>query len=97
MGVLIDKDLEFYEVLNAFPILKEKLQQLDFDVSKLNEGESIRDFLVRMSLSDYEIDLIIKKLNFEVKYFLKNGELCGSKKILQDESCVLKLEEEEEE
>lgn len=74
MSSLINHNLEFYEVLNAFPILKEKLKKLSFNLSDLKEGESICEYFGKKSYSQDEIDIVVRKLNSEINYYLRNGD-----------------------
>jgi len=94
MGNLINPNLEFIEVLNAFPCLKEKLSRSNFDLRDLKEGKTIYDYFSQKFYSEDEIDLLVKKLNNDVKYFLKKGNMPTMN--LQDEKIVLQMEEEEE-
>lgn len=72
MNNYINPTLEFYEVLNAFPILTDILQKLQFNLSSVKEGESVHDFFEKNKLSNDEIERIIKKMNWEVQSFIKN-------------------------
>lgn len=95
MESLINQDLEFFEVLNAFPCLKEKLQDSKFDLKDLKEGKTIHDYFSQKSYSEEEIDLLVRSLNQDVKHFLKNGTLPTMH--LTDEKIVLDMSHEEEE
>ncbi len=69
---LINDGLEFYEVLNAFPFLKEKLGNLHLNVSDVKEGETVHDYLEQKKhFSEDEIKIFIRRLNFEIKVHLK--------------------------
>ncbi|MFW6285845.1 MAG: hypothetical protein ACOC16_01590 [Nanoarchaeota archaeon] len=94
MEFLIYEDLELYEVLNAFPVLKESFEKLGLDISNLNEGETIYNYFKRLSFGDDEIDILVKKINYEIKHYLKNGEVPCFKS-LSSEKNVLRIEEEE--
>ncbi|MCA9495738.1 MAG: hypothetical protein KC589_02250 [Nanoarchaeota archaeon] len=75
MGNLINPSLEFFEVVNTFPVLKDKLSKLHFNISDLREGESISDYFGRRKrLQDFEINIVIKKLNHELKLFLNTDK-----------------------
>lgn len=69
MSVYIQENYEFGEVVNQFPILKEKLENLHFKLD-IVEGESVHDFFEKNSLSEEEIDLIVKRLNRELTTYL---------------------------
>lgn len=75
MAVNITHEYEFYEVLNAFPVLKDALDDLHFDFTDVLEGESVYDYFHKKNLSDHEIDVIIRKLNRNLSSFIKTGEL----------------------
>lgn len=75
MSQLIESNLEFNEVLNAFPILKTELLSLNFNLNEIHEGESIKEYFIKKSYKLDEINLFIQKLNSDIKYFLKNGKL----------------------
>ena len=87
---IINSGFEFFEVLNEFPCLKATLNKLHINSEKINEGESIHDFFQRKDLSLDEENLILRKLNRDVNYFLKKGELPKQKQIQMNYS----LEEE---
>ncbi len=74
MTVQIEDSYELYEVVNAFPILKEKLQGLDFNVFDIEEGVSIHDFFIKMNMSEDEINTIVRKINNEINLYLKDSE-----------------------
>lgn len=67
----ITPNLELYEVLNAFPVIKNSLEKLHIKTSEIKEGLTVHDFLERKHLSEDEIDILVKKMNFEVNSFLK--------------------------
>ena len=89
-------DFEFYEVLNEFPVLKNSLKSLDFSVSEVKEGESVHDFFEKNSLSEEEIDLIVRRLNRDLTQFMKTGTLPPVKTptIEEDSSNITSQEEE---
>lgn len=74
MAVQIEESYEIYEVLNAFPILKQKLQELHFDINDIIEGETVHDYFEKKHLSNEEIKLLVRKINNEINIFLKKGE-----------------------
>jgi hypothetical protein len=94
MGFEINSFDEFYEVLNAFPILKDRLERYNFDLSNVKEGESVIDFFSKKGLSEDEFDLFLKKLNYDIKIYLKKGNF--PKTELKKEVEVLVISEEEE-
>ncbi len=67
----IKSDLEFFEVLNCFPCLKNKLERLRINTTNLKEGETVYDFLQKQTNTEDEINLIITKLNEYIGHFLK--------------------------
>ena len=87
----ITADLEFYEVLNEFPIVEEILSRLDVKLSNVIEGESVTDFFSKCGFNGEEFDWMLKKLNSEVTYFLKFGAIPEAKP-LQREVDVLDVE-----
>lgn len=92
MGQLIEPEHEFCEILNAFPILKERVEIL-FNIDNIKDGISIKDYFLKKDYSENEIDLIIKKLNTDIKYFLKKGEFPTKKEIEIGHNEII-LEEE---
>ena len=87
MASLIESNLEFAEVLNAFPYIKTKLEKSQFDLRDVRDGVSIHDYFENKSYSEDEIDIFVKKLNFDVKRYLSNA---GEKEFkLQKEKDVL--------
>ena len=74
MVELISLDHELYEVLNAFPCLKDVLESINVDLSKLSEGVTLNSYLVEIGYNKDEIQLLVSKMNSEVNYFLKTGE-----------------------
>lgn len=93
MSYSIDSNLEFCEIINAFPIIGERLKQLNFDVDNFIEGESMRDFFLRNDILEDEAEMIEIRLNSDLKYYLKNGELPRSVPF-RDEREVLLLDDD---
>ncbi|MCA9459101.1 MAG: hypothetical protein KC550_00975 [Nanoarchaeota archaeon] len=105
---LINSNLEFFEVVNTFPVLRDKLSKLQFNISDLREGESIKDYFGgRKRLKDFEINIVIKRLNHELNSFLntdKTPQFINNYSSIdyslddeeEDEDEVLEEEEEEE-
>jgi len=75
MSSILNSSQEFCEILNAFPVLNDKFESLDIDISDNIEGETFYEYFARHSMSKIEISILIKKLNSDIKYFLKKGEL----------------------
>lgn len=71
----IKLDQECYEVFNAFPCLYDVLELLQIKISSLPEGDSVYEVFSSLGYHDEEIDHLLKKLNFELNYFLKTGKL----------------------
>ncbi|MDA3855488.1 MAG: hypothetical protein PF569_04470 [Candidatus Woesearchaeota archaeon] len=93
MSYNIDSSLEFCEIINAFPVLLERLKQLEFKVDNITDGESMDDFFLRNGSSKEESNMIIVRLNSDLNYYLKKGKLPKSVP-LRDEKEVLLLDEE---
>ena len=74
MDTIFGPHHEFVEILNAFPVLKERLEELHINVSEIKEGETVLDYFLRKSYSDAEIEIFIKKINTDLNYYLKKGE-----------------------
>ncbi len=72
-GRLISTEHEFIEVLNAFPILRRNLEKMNFETEVVDEGLSVHDFFEKKHLSEEEIDIMVKKLNSDVKCYLRRG------------------------
>ena len=68
---LIDESYEFCEVINAFPIIKDYLSELNFSLNDIKESETIKDYFEKKQLSDYEIGLLVNKLNHKIKVYLQ--------------------------
>ena len=77
----IDNNLEFFEVLNEFPCLKNTLEDLHIDFNDIIEGESIINFFNRNDISKEEGRVILRKINLDIHHFLKNGELPKKREI----------------
>ena len=86
-------DYEFYEVVNAFPILNNFLTKLKVSIKGLEEGISVCDFLTSSGFDSDEIDLLILKMNQEITLFLKNGtpQTYNSLKTAEDESLGIEM------
>ncbi len=69
---LVNLDYDFFEVLNAFPILKKTLLDLDFSLRDVKEGESVHDYFEKKSLSEDEISIVVRKLNQKLNSFFKS-------------------------
>jgi hypothetical protein len=96
MATLIDASQEFYEVLNEFPVLKDKLRELHLSDSDIKEGLSIEDYFKNKSYSEDEISLLVRKFNFEIKAFLKNAQPHYNNFESKGSPMILEEEEEEE-
>lgn len=70
---LIEIDYEFIEVLNAFPILKKVLNDMDFNVSDVRDGESVSDYLGKKCKSQEEVNFLVRKMNQVVNNFFKSN------------------------
>lgn len=98
----IKADLEFFDVISAFPALKEVLEKQQIDISHIEEGVTIYEYLKNTKLMDEkEIDLFIKKINLDLNAFLSDGtcnvmqsQMSEEMEFANDESD--KIEEEEE-
>ena len=93
MSSLINPELEFCEILNAFPILKEHLDNLNFDISDVKDGESVYDYFKNHNYSEDEIDILVKRLNNDLNYYLKKGEFPSMKLKTQREILGVSSEE----
>lgn len=93
MGSLINPHLEFCEIINAFPVLEQRLEMLNFDISDMNDGETVYDYLKNHNYTEDEIDLLVKRLNSDLNYFLKKGDFPNMK--LKPQSEVLGVSSEE--
>ena len=70
MVVKVTLDYEFYEVLNAFPILSKFFENdLKLNVSKVVEGESVDAFLNKCDLSLFEKNVVLRQINAKLKEF----------------------------
>jgi hypothetical protein len=70
MVVKVTLDYEFYEVLNAFPVLSKFFENdLKLNVSKVVEGESVDTFLDKCDLSLFEKNVVLRQVNAKLKDF----------------------------
>jgi len=90
-----DINLEFLEVLNAFPILKKKLIEMEIDFSDLKENENIIDYFTRKSYEKNEINILLRTLNRELSQHFKKSE--QTNKIEIEEKTTLDEEEKQKE
>ncbi len=70
---LVNINYEFCEVLNAFPILKDTLKNLDLNISDVCDGESILDYFLKKSMSKEEIEFLVRKMNQSVNNLFRNN------------------------
>ncbi len=63
MELNILHNYEFKDVLNTFPVLKETLDELDINLEDIHDGETMDNYFSRKSLSQEEVDVIIRKMN----------------------------------
>ncbi len=68
---IVTLDHEFYEVINAFPILR---KSLDIDVSSVIEGQTIREYLQKSVVCEEEIKTFIRKINSEISQYLRDPD-----------------------
>ena len=71
----INSDLEFYEVLNAFPVLIGNLKAMHVNISNLKHGISIKHYFETQNYDPDEIRILVKKMNYGISTFLKNGNV----------------------
>ncbi len=84
--------MELCEIISAYPTLISKLEKLNFDMDKICDGESFIDYFKKYNLDESEIEILVRKLNADIKYFLKHGQM-PEPRIL--EKCDVLLIEEE--
>lgn len=70
----IDPNLEIYEVLNAFPVLENTLQEFDINPKDIQEGETVEEFLNKLVRSEEEKKILLRRMNTELNYFFKKGK-----------------------
>ncbi len=68
---LVSTSHELYEVINAFPVLKQVLGRFDISSSDVHEGESVDDFCRRKHFTQEEERIFVNHLNSSVKRFLR--------------------------
>lgn len=90
MVVKVTLDYEFYEVLNAFPVLSKFFENdLMLNISKVVEGESVDSFLEKCELSLFEKKIVLRKVNAKLKEFFSNeSRLAVSDDALVEEEYV---------
>ena len=63
------------KVLNTFPVLKETLDELSISLEDIHEGETMNNYFSRKSLSQEEVNVIIRKMNRKLNaHFDENKE-----------------------
>lgn len=71
---VIKPNLEFYEILNAFPTIKSFLEEQHFTISKVQEGVSMYEYFENSDhMSRREVDLLSRKLNQYLSGFLETS------------------------
>lgn len=90
----IKLDLEFFDVVSAFPVLKEVLEKQNIDVSNIEEGVTIYEHLKSKSMTEKEIEVFIKKLNLDLNTFLSEGT-CNVMELEKLEELEFVLDESE--
>lgn len=74
MVVSVTLDYEFYEVLNAFPVLTSFFSKdLNLDLSKMMEGESVDEFFDKCELSTFEKGVVLRQVNKRLKEFFSSS------------------------
>jgi len=71
----ITKNLELFDVITAFPNLKESLIAQNIVDFKIIEGQTIEEFLVEKNYSQNEIDKFIQRINTDLNIFLYKEDL----------------------
>ncbi len=70
MVVKVTLDYEFYEVLNAFPILSSFFENdLKLSLAKVREGETVEDFFKKLDLSVFEMNVVLRQVNSKLREF----------------------------
>lgn len=73
MVVRVTLDYEFYEVLNAFPMLFKYLtNDLKLSLNDVVEGESVDEFLDKKALSSDEKLVFLRRVNYKIKDFFSS-------------------------
>ena len=70
----ISEEYEFYEVINAFPVLSSTLEKLDISEEWVEEGKTIYEILSDQGFSHEEIHILVRKLNHSIDVFLKSSQ-----------------------
>lgn len=70
----ITENYEFYEVLNAFPVLSETLDKLEIDDFDIVEGRTVLEVLVKQGFTHEEIGLLVRKMNQAINSFLSSSQ-----------------------
>ncbi|NQZ84160.1 MAG: hypothetical protein HRU03_00435 [Nanoarchaeales archaeon] len=101
MVVKVTLDYEFYEVLNAFPILSNFFEKdLKLSLKRVVEGESVNDFFEKFNLSLFEKDTVLRQVNTKLReFFAKPLKLAVADDALVEEEYVddiVSADEEEE-
>lgn len=69
---LVRPDLEFYEVLNAFPALSSYFENLHFKIQNVKEGISLYEYFESSDhMSKREVELLVRKINIYLNGFLE--------------------------
>lgn len=96
----IRSDLEFFDVISAFPALKEILILKNINIREIKEGVTVYEFLKAQLMTEKEIETFIRKLNIDLNNYLCEGTCnvlepvnLGEEHLLSDD--MEKIEEEE--
>ena len=92
MELNLSQNYEFNDVLRTFPILKKTLDDLDINLGDIREGETIDNYFSRKSLSQEEVEIILRKLNHKLQtHFHRTNE---GRETTSFEKITVKEEEE---
>lgn len=70
---------EFYEVLNAFPILSSFFEkELKLSLNKVVEGDSVDEFFNKCDLTSFEKNVVLRKVNQKLKAFFSTDSKLNS-------------------
>jgi hypothetical protein len=99
MVVKVTLDYEFYEVLNAFPILFKFFENdLKLNLNKVIEGESVNDFFDKCDLSLFEKNIVLRRVNAKLReFFLIPSKLAVADDAEVEEEYVDIISSDEEE
>jgi hypothetical protein len=93
-NITIDLDYEINDVLRVFPVIRNTLvEDFHFNLNDINSNDTILTFFKKQSLSNEEIRIILRKMNYKLNKFFErkavvmqnNDSISYDKETLEEE------------